>query len=320
MKHFYLIAVSILLINFSFASPINGLANNGPWKNSTTWDKNRKPQNGDTVVIPAGKIIVVNSWENLDNVFIKVYGTLKFTNIFTALDLNAASRVAVYSGGTIQATIDFLQYITIGNNTVFMSGQVAGPQIANSATGSGFSGFNPLPVKFVGFTLTRKNNDVLVQWSTSQEVDADMYNVERSIDGENWSTIAYVAAVGNSSNVNNYSFTDKNISPKTVYYRVKEVDVDGKFVYTPVKSIKADATTFTIGIASVQNKILLQFPKEVKGNIVVRFVSLNGQVLDQQTINNPVGQVVLNSKHTGNYIIISLSNGTDINTAKQVIL
>jgi len=319
MKQFYLIVLSILIFNFSFASPITGTTNNGPWKNATTWDKNRKPQNGDTVIIPAGKIIIVNSWEVLNNVFIKVYGTLRFAGIFTALDLNSASKVAVYNGGTIQATIDYLQYITIGNNTVFMAGQVTGPQIASSATGNGFSGFNPLPVKFVGFTVTRKSNDVLVQWSTSQEVNADMFTVERSVDGVNWTTIAYVAAIGNSSAINNYSFTDKNLNAKTIYYRVKETDFDGSFVYTDIKSIKAEAVTSSIGIASVQNKVLLQFPKEIKGTVTVRFVSLNGQVVDQQTINNPVGQVVLNSKVTGNYII-SLSNGSDVNTAKQVVL
>lgn len=319
MKQLYLIVLSILIFNFSFASPITGTTNNGTWKNATTWDKNRKPQNGDTVIIPAGKIIIVNSWEVLNNVFIKVYGTLRFAGIFTALDLNSASKVAVYNGGTIQATIDYLQYITIGNNTVFMAGQVTGPQIASSSTGNGFSGFNPLPVKFVGFTVTRKSNDVLVQWSTSQEVNADMFTVERSVDGVNWTTIAYVAAIGNSSAINNYSFTDKNLNAKTIYYRVKETDFDGSFVYTDIKSIKAEAVTSSIGIASVQNKVLLQFPKEIKGTVTVRFVSLNGQVVDQQTINNPVGQVVLNSKVTGNYII-SLSNGSDVNTAKQVVL
>lgn len=319
MKQFYLLVLSILIINLSYATPITGIINNGPWKNATTWDKNRKPLNGDTIVIPAGKIVVVNSWETLDNVFIKVYGTLRFTNIFTALDLNSASKVVVYNGGVIQATLNYLQYITIGNNTVFMSGQIVGPQIASSSTGSGFTGFSPLPVKFVGFTVTRKNNDVLVQWSTSQEVNADMFTVERSMDGVNWTSVAYVAAIGNSSNINNYSFTDKNINGKTIYYRVKETDFGGSFVYTDIKSIKAEATTSNIGIASVQNKVLLRFPKEIKGKIVVRFVSLNGQVIDQQTINNPVGQIVLNSKVTGNYII-SLSNGSDVNTAKQVIL
>jgi hypothetical protein len=147
-----------------------------------------------------------------------------------------------------------------------------------------------------------------------------MYQLESSLDGSNWNTIAYVAAVGNSSSLNNYSFTDKNVLAKIVYYRIKEVDVDGKTTYTAIKSIKSEsASGAEIKIAGVSNKVLLQFPEEIKGNLIVRFVSKSGQVVDQQTINNPVGQVVLNSKFTGNYII-AVSNGQDINTAKQVIL
>lgn len=319
MKQFYFIFLLIFSFHLGYSSPITGITNNGQWKNAGTWDKNRKPQNGDTIIIPSGKTIVVNSWETLNNVVVKIYGTIKFTNIFTALSLNSSSSVIVYTGGTVKATANYLQYIFIGSSTVFMNGQINGPQIANSTTGGGFTGFNPLPVKFVGFTVTRKNNDVLVQWSTSQETDADMYHIQSSVDGVNWNTIAYVAAAGNSVNVNNYSFTDKNVTAKTIYYRVKEVDVDGKFVYTAIRVIKAELATAEIKIASVQNKVLLQFPQEVKGNLVVRFVSLNGQIADQQIISNPVGQVVLNSKLTGNYII-SLSNGSNINTAKQVIL
>jgi protein involved in ribonucleotide reduction len=318
MKKFYLFVLSFFVCSLSFASPINDNVNNGYWKNSTTWDKNRKPKDGDTVIIPAGKTVIVNSWEILNNVCIKVYGTLKFSGAFTALELNSSSKVVVYTNASIEATIDYLQYVLIGGSYVFYLGTIDGPVVGTS---SGFTGFSPLPVKFVGFTVTHKNNDALIQWSTSNETNANSYEIERSLDGNNWNTIAYVIAVGNSINVNNYSFTDKNLSAKIAYYRVKEVDFDGKTTITDIKSIKTDITSTIadIKISSIQNKVLLQFPLQVQGNLIVRFVSLNGQIVDQQNINNPVGQVVLNSKVTGNYII-SVSNGQDINAARQVIL
>lgn len=319
MKKFYLIVLSILLINFSFASPINGIQNNAAWSNANTWDKNRKPQDGDTIVIPAGKTIVVNSLTFLNNVYIKVYGTLKFTGWFASLNFNSSSTVVVYNNASIQATIDYWQWIDIGSNLIPLSGTVYGPQIANSSTNGSFSGFNPLPVKFIGFSLTRKSNDVLIQWATASEVNADIYHVQRSFDGINWNTIAYIAAAGNSTVVNNYSYTDKNLSAKIAYYRIEEVDFDGKITITPIKSIKAEAPSPDIRIASIENKVLIQFPKQISGALVVRFVSMSGQIADQQVITNPIGQVILNSKVKGNYVI-SISNGQDINTAKQVIL
>lgn len=320
MKKFYLIVLSFFIIHFSFASTITATLNNGVWNNSNTWNKNRKPQNGDTILIPAGKTIIMNNWEVLNNVSIKIYGMLEFQNPFSGLALNSASVVSVFYGATIQATVNYLQYILIGNQIVFFKGNILGPQTASSSTGNGFMAFNPLPVKFVGFTVMSKNNDALIQWSTAQEMGASTYEVEKSLDGANWNTIAYVMAAGNSSNVNNYSFTDKNVTAQIAYYRIKEVDFDGSQMFSAIRSIKTEiALSSDIKIASVQNKVLLQFPAEVKGNVMVRFVSLSGQVVDQQNISNPVGQVVLNSRFTGNYII-SVTNGQNVNTAKQVIL
>jgi hypothetical protein len=192
---------------------------------------------------------------------------------------------------------------------------------ANASSNGFVASSNPLPVKFVGFTVTLKGRDALIQWSSASEMNANTYEVERSIDGINWNIIAYIAAAGNSSSTSNYSYTDKNLSSKLTYYRIREVDVDGQAALTIIKSIKMDASSIStdIKIASIQNKVLLQFPLQIKGNLIVRFVSLSGQIVDQQKINNPVGQVVLNSKVTGTYII-SVSNGQDINAAKQVIL
>lgn len=321
MKHLYFLFLSILIFNFSFSAPVITVKNNnGSWKNNSTWNLNRKPANGDTIIIPSGKTVVLDNQQYLNNVCIKIYGTLKLTNFLSFLALNSNSSVLVYSNGLIEATVNYWQYIFIGSQTVFYANTITGPQMANSATGPGFSSFTPMPVKFIGFTAAKNNNDVLIQWSTAQEINAGMYQVERSFDGVNWNTIAYVAAVGNSANVNNYSYTDKNISAKTIYYRIKQVDVDGKFTYTPVKSIKTETVTSTdVKIYSTQNKVLLQFPQQVKGNVIVRFVSLSGQVVEQQMVNQPVGQVVLNTNVKGN-CIVSVSNGQDVNVARQVIL
>jgi hypothetical protein len=253
-----------------------------------------------------------------------VNGKLTFKENNSTLNLGSTAVVIVYTNGQINGGGSASQKIRLNGQQIFKGNDapINGPQMA-SATSDGFTAFanSPLPVKFVGFTLTLKNNDVLVQWSTSEEINADIYHVERSVDGVNWSVIAYVAALGNTSNLSNYSFTDKNVAAKIAYYRIKEVDVDGKTVFTPVKSIKSDVafSANEIKIATVNKKLLLQFAQEVKGQLIVRFVTQNGQIVDQQTINNPVGQVVLNSKVSGNYII-SLSNGQNINTAKQVIL
>jgi hypothetical protein len=324
MKKFYFFLILVVLYNISFSAPVITASSNGYWNSTATWNLNRLPKVGDTIVIPGGKTVTINDDQSFNGfVYLKISGVLKFQNNNSTLSVDAPSVLIVYPGGQISGSGTPSQKIRYNNSTIFDGNDAAivGPQMASASSG-GFSAFasSPLPVKFVGFTVTRKNADAFIQWSTSEEISADMYQVERSLDGSNWNTIAYVTAVGNSTALNNYSFTDKNVSAKIVYYRIKEVDIDGKTTYTAIKSIKSESASGTeIKIAGISNKVLLQFPEEIKGNLIVRFVSKSGQVVDQQTINNPVGQVVLNSKVTGNYII-AVSNGQDINTAKQVIL
>lgn len=325
MKKFYFLILSVVLFNTSFSAPVITASSNGYWNSAATWNLNRLPQVGDTIVIPGGKTITINDDQNFKGfVYLQVRGILKFQNNNSTLSVDAPSVIMVFASGEIRGGGSPSQKIRYNNSIIFDGNDLSilGPQMASSTSG-GFAFFasSTLPVKFIGFTVTSQNNNALIQWSTSEEINANTYEVERSEDGTSWTTIAYVAAIGNSSAVNNYSYTDKNITAKVFYYRVKEVDVDGKTSFTIIKSIKT-STTYTnadIKIASVQNKVLLQFPNEIKGSLTVRFVSMNGQVVDQQAINNPLGQVILNSKVTGNYVI-SVTNGQDVNTAKQVIL
>ncbi len=323
MKQFYLLILGLFISTLSFSAPVIEAVGNGNWQASPTWNLNRKPANGDTIVIPAGRTVIISRQQTLNNVYLEVHGTVKLTNFLSYLSLNAASKIQVAAGGKLETTIDFFQYVILGGQTIFYANTLNGPQLATGSS-NGFASYNPLPVKFAGFTLSRKNaTDVLVQWSTTEEINAHSYEIERSLDGSKWGTIAYVSAIGNSNTLNNYSFTDKNISSRVVYYRVKQVDVDSRFTYTDIKTIKTEqsAAPANINIASVQGKVLLQFPQQIKSKLIVRIVSLNGQVLEQQNTNEAVGQVVLQPRAhlKGNYIV-TITNGQDVNVARQVIL
>ncbi len=319
MKKLYFIIPAILAIHFSFATHITLTSANGIWNTASSWNLNRRPQSGDTIMIPASKTVTVDDQQSLNNVYLKVNGTIRFANFLSFLNLDNASSVYVFTGGKIEATINAWQYIFIGGHTVFYQNQIVGPQMANSSSGNGFIAFNPLPVKFVGFSVAKKNNDALIQWSTSEELNADRYEIERSVDGTNWNAIAQIKAIGNSQNLNNYSYTDKNVTAKILYYRVKQVDQDANFVYTAVRSIRTDADgASNIKIAATNSQIILQFPSEIKGTVLVRLISLSGQVIGEQQLTNPFGQIVLPAKTKG-YQVVSLSSA-DMHVVRQIVL
>jgi hypothetical protein len=331
MKSLFLTSIILLKAASSFASPIEQAIINGDWNNSSTWNLNRVPQNGDSVVIPGNKTVTITSnlFLNSDNIKIAIYGKLSFVGGGSKLNLAGNSGITVYPAGLIIADGNgSSQWIQIGSNTVFTASDntVTGPQLANSTT----IGFVPfvigvvtLPVKFESFMLSLEVSDVLVQWSTAQEINSATYEVEKSLDAKNWNTIAYILAAVNSSSVSNYSYKDKEVSGSVIYYRIKEVDQNGTVTYTSIRSIRTETAVFNsnIKIANSQHTVFIQFQQEVKGNVMVRLISLSGQIITQQVVNQPVGQLTLNANSNlkGNYII-SISNGQDVSVAKQIIL
>jgi hypothetical protein len=317
MKKLILIAVTTIFFLHANARTIISATNNGLWTNASNWSLNRVPANNDSIVIPSGKKITVNnSLAILNNVRITVQGTLEFINIgILFLDVN--SDITILSTGKLTGTGNNAQYIFINFVPVWSGITLTGPALANS-TRSSF--FNPLPVKFISFTLSRNNIGIMIQWSTSEEMNSGHFEVERSTDGTSWNTIANINASGNSSSVKEYSFIDKNNTNKISYYRIKQIDINGTFVYTSVKTISYQADT-DIKISFLDNSVFVQFAKVVKGNVSVRFVSLSGQVVSEQILTNPVGQIILAAKASlkGNYIV-SVSNDQDLKIAKQIIL
>ena len=319
MKKLLLTIILITPMLLSFGAPvIKAVINNGNWSSNSTWDLNRVPQIGDTVSIPTGKTVIISNFETVNGfLYIKIYGVMKMSS--GKLDIGNTGVIMVYTGGKISGTGCSCEQIRIGGTKKYKGDpDVLGPQYASSST-SDFDPFIALPVKYISFTLNYTNNNVLVQWSTSDEVNASMFQVERSFDGSDWIALTSISAIGNSADVTNYSYTDKNISARVIYYRIKEIDMDGKFTYTAVRSLKTEIANAGVQILSFQNQVLLQFASEIRGTVMVQFISLSGQVIDKQMLHNPSGQMVLSSKIKGN-CIVSLSDDQSFHVARQIIL
>jgi len=319
-KPFLTLLISLSSFLGMAAPTITVVNNNDDWTHTSAWDLNRVPQSGDTVVIPAGKTLYISTNVSISNLlYVKVYGTLKMVN--GILDLSTLATIVVYTGGKITGSNCSCEQIRIGNTKKYQgnNSDVLGPQYASVTTSDFDPMFTVLPVKFESFTLNYSNHNVQLQWSTSEEINAAYFEAERSFNGTDWTVISLITAKGSSNVVNTYSASDKNISARVVYYRIKETDVDGKFIYSIVKTLKTDKSSAAIQISAMQNEVYLQFTNEIKGKVAVQFFSLSGQLLDQQNIQNPSGQVKLTSRIKGN-CIVSLNNGQDLHVAKQIIL
>jgi PKD repeat protein len=99
---------------------------------------------------------------------------------------------------------------------------------------------NPLPLSLTSFTAVKDGEDALLQWQTMNEVNVSHFDIERSWNGTEFNFIGKKTALNGTSN--NYAFKDllsKQSRPgQTVYYRLKMMDRDGKFKYSPVELLR----------------------------------------------------------------------------------
>src|SRR5690606_23207788 len=91
----------------------------------------------------------------------------------------------------------------------------------------------PTPVDLMNFSGRYNNGQVSLDWQTAQEVNSDKFEIYKSNDGQSFSVIGSVKSAGYSGNVRNYSFNDATPgNSKYVYYKLKQIDLDGKFIFT----------------------------------------------------------------------------------------
>ncbi len=118
-----------------------------------------------------------------------------------------------------------------------------------TATVSSFSDFTAsgpsvFPVEWLSLSATPVNGQVKVDWSTATEVNSDYFGVERSTDQKFWNELGTVKAAGTTSSPSNYSFTDRQPTQGRNFYRLKQVDVNGNFSYSPQVEALIHTQTF----------------------------------------------------------------------------
>ncbi len=95
----------------------------------------------------------------------------------------------------------------------------------------------PLPVDLVSFEVeSNHSGGIALQWATISELNSDYFQIERSVSGNSWKTLARVSASGFTNHRIAYSYIDNDPISGKSYYRLKIVDLDGSFEYSPIKS------------------------------------------------------------------------------------
>jgi carboxypeptidase T len=191
-----------------------------------------------------------------------------------------------------------------------------------------------IPVELSSFTATAFNTEVVLNWTTSSELNNMGFEIERKSlsDNNGWVTIGFVEGSGNATTTKNYSFTDKNPIKGTLLYRLKQIDFDGSFKYYVAEGVNFEG---------VYNYALEQnYPNPFNPSTVINYsIPVDGNV--ELTVYNILGSevaVLVNEyQEAGNYsvefstedvknslgsgvYIYKLKSGSFTQTRKMVVL
>jgi hypothetical protein len=141
----------------------------------------------------------------------------------------------------------------------------------------------PLPVQFLLFNVRCEGNKVSVNWKTAQEINSGYFEVQRSMNGSDWTTIGSKPAAGNSNTVLSYSFVDLNPLSGAGFYRIVEYDLDGKKQYTSVNKAECGAIdTWKVWPNPVQQQLFVNVSVAAGSQAMIRVFDSKGSLMKEQ--------------------------------------
>lgn len=178
-----------------------------------------------------------------------------------------------------------------------------------------FGGPGIFPVEWLSFSGKEIETTISLEWSTANEVNNDHFIIEKSTDGSFFNKIGEVDAVGNSQEIQNYQFSDLSPGQGILYYRLKQVDIDGAFSYS---------TVLELSVEGAQQVSL--YPNPVSDRLEVRgsgkeliVYSILGQKLKYQRLQSEFELIDLSDLQKGTYLIQVLGENQEILEAKRIM-
>jgi Secretion system C-terminal sorting domain len=273
----------------------------------------------DTSLLMIGQNLVNQTSVNTDY-FAKLRITFRVTNLTPAIYLNSAVGTATIGS---EGTSGFMNVSDSSNN---------GPQQAVDPNNNGNAGeagenvptpfnFATLPVRFISITASMVDKtSAMVQWTVATPtVNSDKFEVEYSPDGRNWKTIGTMQI--SNANQASYHFLHSNIPAGNLYYRIREVDIDGAWVYSNIVLLhnKNTSQSFTIFPNPANRSISIQAPYNVNGETQLILLDAAGRRLSSATMTGTTGEIDTRSLPNGTYLLKIINNGS-ASTSKVMVM
>ena len=180
---------------------------------------------------------------------------------------------------------DGTQWTDKGNGGT--TGSTAAGTIVSSAPVTGFGPFtlassslsNPLPVELLAFAANCEDEQVILRWSTANELSNDHFTIENSLNALDWQSAATINGAGTTNTLTNYSWTDAMNPGREMYYRLSQTDYDGEITVHDIIFFK--------GCSLTENTLSI-YPNPAKSIVNI----LTAEKITQITILEPGGKTI----------------------------
>lgn len=236
----------------------------------------------------------------------------------TSINLYAIRKAGAQGpGGELVKIVDAGGYTgSFSGTETILAAYNTGNNLGGAWRGIAFAPDNlSLPLQLLSFTGQPAGKAVNLKWTTANEVNVSLFDIERSTDGNSFKTIGNMPAIG----AGNYAFTDDNPLTGTNYYRLKMIDKDGSATYSNVVVVSTrPATTFGVYPNPVTDQLTITHDKTTTEAVVTIYTIDGKKVLAQQlAIGNTVDKLSIGKLPAGNYIV-SLNINNTINTTELI--
>jgi len=175
-----------------------------------------------------------------------------------------------------------------------------------------------LPVELVNFSAKVNEDQVKLSWSTVSEQNSLKFEIERSSDGKTFAPIAELQAKGNSTVRSNYSYSDAQPFTGNNYYRLKQVDKDGKFVYSEVQLVNFDLRIHPITVYPNPATTFLNISGLSSKSYTYHFISLDGRKVEDGILQD--GKINLTNASLNGMYILQVYDAGKLVLSKQLVI
>jgi hypothetical protein len=302
-------------------------AGSGDWGTNGTWSPSGVPACGDSIVILTGHTVTISANQNYhtcaSRMAVVIQGTLSFSNM-SKLRLGCNASIYVYPAGQIISPSGGVNDRIEICGTEYWDGS-NGPINGPACLPPGGPCGTILPVSLSAFYVNCCGSGVCAEWETLTELRTDHFELQRSVSGDDYETVAEVpsfSAGGESHLRLVYRAEDASPLRGRSYYRLAMVDTDGGVEYSRLKSI-AYSTQASTGyfFNEVGQLVLSVIPGALQKGDEVSIVNLMGQQLWKGTVTSGnSGLLVVDgvSSQTADMLVCNVRSATGLSSVKII--